>query len=84
MKQFKGFERKEQVEWEQLPKGAYVIKLMNVKEEANKNSSGTHLAIAFDIAEGEYQGFYKKAFENDTRGRPQRSHEQRLRGGGKQ
>lgn len=67
MKQFKGFERKEQVEWEQLPKGAYVIKLMNVKEEANKNSSGTHLAIAFDIAEGEYQGFYKKAFENDTR-----------------
>lgn len=67
MKQFKGFERKEQVEWEQLPKGAYVIKLLNVKEEANKNSSGTHLAIAFDIAEGEYQGFYKKAFENDTR-----------------
>lgn len=67
MKQFKGFERKEQVEWEQLPKGAYVIKLLNVKEEANKNISGTHLAIAFDIAEGEYQGFYKKAFENDTR-----------------
>ena len=67
MKQFKGFERKEQVEWEALPKGAYVIKLLNVKEEANKNNSGTHLAIAFDVAEGEYAGFYKKAFENDTR-----------------
>lgn len=67
MKQFKGFERKEQVEWEQLPKGAYVIKVMNVKEEANKNSSGSHLAIAFDIAEGEYAGFYKRSFENDTR-----------------
>lgn len=67
MKQFKGFERKEQVEWEALPKGAYIIKLLNVKEEANKNNSGTHLAIAFDVAEGEYAGFYKKAFENDTR-----------------
>ena len=67
MKQFKGFERKVQVEWEALPKGAYVIKLLNIKEEANKNSSGTHLAIAFDVAEGEYAGFYKKAFESDTR-----------------
>ena len=67
MKQFKGFERKVQVEWEALPKGAYVIKLLNIKEEANKNNSGTHLAIAFDVAEGEYAGFYKKAFENDTR-----------------
>ena len=67
MKQFKGFERKESVEWELLPKGAYVIKLLNVKEEANKTSSGSHLAIAFDVAEGEYQGFYKKSFDNDTR-----------------
>lgn len=67
MKQFKGFERKEQVEWEALPKGAYVIKLLSIKEEANKNSSGTHLKMAFDIAEGEYAGFYKKAFESDTR-----------------
>lgn len=67
MKQFKGFERKVQVEWEALPKGAYVIKLLNIKEEANKNNSGTHLAIAFDVAEGEYAGFYKKAFESDTR-----------------
>lgn len=67
MKQFKGFERKVQVEWEALPKGAYVIKLLNIKEEANKSNSGTHLAIAFDVAEGEYAGFYKKAFESDTR-----------------
>ena len=50
MKQFKGFERKEQVEWEALPKGAYVIKLLSIKEEANKNSSGTHLKMAFDFA----------------------------------
>lgn len=67
MKQFKGYERKEQIEFELLPKGAYVIKLLSIKEEPNKNGNGTHLKIAFDIAEGEYAGFYKRAFENDTR-----------------
>ena len=40
---------------------------MSIKEEANKNGNGSHLKIAFDIAEGEYAGFYKRAFENDTR-----------------
>lgn len=67
MKQFKGFERKEQVEWEALPKGAYIVKLLSVKEEVNKNNTGSYLKIAFDIAEGEYAGFYKKSFDNDTR-----------------
>jgi hypothetical protein len=67
MKQFKGFERKEAVEWEQLPKGAYVIKILNVKEEANKNGPGSHLAIAFDVAEGEYAGIYKRIFDNNTK-----------------
>ena len=67
MKQFKGYERKEQMEWEALPKGAYVIKILDVREEANKTSSGTHLAMPFDIAEGEYAGFYKNSFDNDTR-----------------
>lgn len=68
MKQFKGFERKEQVEWEALPKGAYVIKILNVKEEESKSEKGgTYLKMAFDIAEGEYKGFYKKSFESDTR-----------------
>lgn len=66
MKQFKGFERKEQVEFELLPKGAYVIKLLSAKEEQS-SSGGSYLKIAFDIAEGEYAGFYKKAFESDTR-----------------
>lgn len=67
MKQFKGFERNEQIEWETLPKGAYVIKFLDVKEEANKNNEGSHLKIAFDIAEGEYAGFYKKAFDANTK-----------------
>ena len=67
MKQFKGYERKEVREFEQLPKGAYVIKLLSVKEEENKSGAGSHLKIAFDIAEGEYTGFYKRSFEADPR-----------------
>lgn len=46
-----------------LPKGAYVIKIKSAREDANKKSSGTHLTIAFDIAEGEYADFYSEQFE---------------------
>ncbi len=67
MKQFNGYGRMEQPTYEQLPKGAYVIKVLNVKEEQNKNKTGSYLKIAFDIAEGQYAGFYKKAFDNDSR-----------------
>ena len=67
MKQYKGYGRMEQAEYEALPKGAYVIKILNAKEEANSNGKGTHLKVSFDIAEGEYSGFYKKLFDNDTR-----------------
>lgn len=49
--------------FEQLPKGAYVIKIVKAKEEDNKNGSGTHIKIAFDIAEGDYKDFYKKQFD---------------------
>ena len=52
--------------FETLPKDAYVVKIMNAKEVENKNSSGRHLAIAFDIAEGDYKGFYMQQFEANT------------------
>lgn len=52
--------------FEILPKGAYVIRLMGAKEEQNKSGNGRHLTIIFDIAEGEYKGFYGRMFENDT------------------
>ena len=52
--------------FEQLPKGAYVIKIKNAKED--KWPSGEPvLKIAFDIAEGEYTDFYQKQFDADTR-----------------
>ena len=52
--------------FEQLPKGAYVIEIKGAREDQNKNSNGSHLTIAFDIAEGEYAGFYSKMFEQNT------------------
>lgn len=74
MQQFKGYERKEQAEWETLPKGAYIIKILNIKEEES-SKGGSYLKIQFDIAEGEFKGFYKKSFENDSREDKKWSHD---------
>ena len=52
--------------FQMLPKGAYVVTIKSAKEENNKSGVGTHLTIAFDIAEGEYKGFYQNQFESDT------------------
>lgn len=45
---------------EQLPKGAYVVKIMNAKEDTVFNRQC--ISILFDIAEGEYAGFYQKQY----------------------
>lgn len=52
--------------FELLPKGAYVVQIKSAREDANKKNSGSHLTIAFDIAEGEYKGFYQNQFDNNT------------------
>lgn len=52
--------------FDQLPKGAYVLKILNAKEAPYKSGSGSCLSIAFDIAEGEYKDFYKKQFDANT------------------
>ena len=49
--------------FEQLPKDAYVLKILNVKEEKNKKDDGRHLTIAFDIAEGDYKDFYREQYD---------------------
>ena len=36
------------------------------KEVANRSGSGSHLDIAFDIAEGEYKGMYQMQFDRNT------------------
>ena len=48
--------------FEALPKGAYVIKIMNAEEKSTKNNNGSYLEISFDIAEGDYTGFYEKQY----------------------
>ncbi len=52
--------------FELLPKDAYVIKILQAKEEPNNNGGGTHIKIAFDIAEGKYADFYKKQFDGNA------------------
>lgn len=48
-----------------LPVGAYVCRIKNA---AVKNTEyGDQLFILFDIEDGEYAGFYKEAFDRDTR-----------------
>ena len=51
--------------FEQLPKGAYVIKIMGAKEDTWPSGDKV-LKIAFDIAEGKYKDFYQAMFERNT------------------
>lgn len=52
--------------FEMLPKGAYVIKIMNAVEEPNRSGNGSHLTISFDIAEGDYKDFYANQYHENT------------------
>lgn len=57
MKQFNGFDRNDTYkEVQRLPVGGYVLEILGVKEQTN--DWGSVLVISFDIAEGEYKGFY--------------------------
>ena len=51
--------------FEQLPKGAYVVRIKDAKIAKDKNNNN-QLVIAFDIAEGEYKDFYKGQFDRNT------------------
>ena len=51
--------------FEQLPKDAYVIKIMGAKEDTWPSGDKV-LKIAFDITEGKYAGFYQTAFDRNT------------------
>ena len=67
MKEFKGYndakKAAESKSTEKLPKGAYVCKIIEVRNE--KSDYGDKLILAFDIAEGDYKGFFDKKFKND-------------------
>ena len=47
-----------------LPVGAYICKVQEVKLE--EFDWGSRLVVTFDVAEGEYKGFFGKQFEENT------------------
>lgn len=64
MKKYEGYEHAEAFtgEYEKLEPGGYICKILKV--QAEEKDYGTLLRIAFDIVEGEHEGFYKRNFEN--------------------
>ena len=67
MKQLKGFENAKVITGgvPQLPKGGYIAKILDCKEEESYN--GYHwLAISFDIAEGDFKGHFAEQYRANT------------------
>lgn len=52
--------------FQQLPKGNYVCKILNAEEMTYKTGK-TGIKISFDIAEGEYKDFYANKYRDDDR-----------------
>lgn len=69
MKKLDGYEQAEARtgEYEQLPVGGYVCKILQVKAEEPEPDAGKSydvlLRIGFDIVEGEHAGYFKRQFE---------------------
>ena len=55
---------KRKVAFQQLPKGAYVIRFLGAKIQ-KWPSGDEYLSMAFDIAEGEYKGLYQAQFDSN-------------------
>lgn len=53
-------------EWEPLPAGGYVCKIMKVEETVSKNGADM-IIISLDIAEGEYANYFANSYRSDTR-----------------
>lgn len=53
--------------YDTLPAGAYVCKIQKCTEEKNRSGSGSHLAILFDIAEGDYREFFMADWKGQNR-----------------
>ena len=51
-----------------LPAGGYVCEIKTAKVEEYNSSKGSYsfLVIALEVIEGEYKGFWKKDFDNNT------------------
>ena len=63
IKQYNGYEAKQSKSREVLPAGGYVAKIASAKIESY--DWGDRLVIAFDIAEGDYRGFFKQDYDSN-------------------
>lgn len=70
MKKINGFEKATVYTGEsnQLPKGGYIVKIMDCKEiHGEKNGdSFSYLDFAYDVIEGEYKDHFKELYKNDS------------------
>lgn len=53
-------------EFETLPAGAYIAEIKSARADTTRTGKEC-IILAFDIAEGEYKGFYQRQFDGDTR-----------------
>lgn len=66
MKQFKDYDKtRSYSDAKQLPKGGYVLRIMNAEEKENQN--GKYIMISCDIEEGEYKGFFMDDYKGQDR-----------------
>lgn len=49
-------------EYQVLPRDGYVIRILGAS--VHENSNGQYIKTAADVAEGEYQGFYNRDYQN--------------------
>lgn len=61
------YQKKHRENYTPLPKGAYVVKILNAKVQPKNNKPGDNLVISFDIAEGEYTDYYKRDLDRRKR-----------------
>ena len=64
MKKISGYDKiQEGGSFKKLPVGGYVVKILDATDVPEKE----YLRISFDVAEGEYKGFFAEEYKNDTR-----------------
>lgn len=70
MKKFNGYDSaREKANFSgstKLPVGGYVVKIQDVRYEEGQNGNSDRIVLAYDIEEGEYKGFFKNQFEENT------------------
>ena len=54
-------------DYEPLPRGGYVLKILNAERCENRNKDGYYIKVSCDIAEGEYQGHFMNLYLSNNK-----------------